>query len=97
MAVRGSRQHLGRRAAGDGHHGEHPRQQHVVGIGEFGARSDIARLGGDARVDRLERPVEFAPAQRVDAHGDLLAHRERRQRLLRERKIGIDRIEPLQG
>ena len=37
------RQHLGRRAAGDGHHGEHARQQHVVGIGEFGARSDIAR------------------------------------------------------
>ena len=58
IAVRGTVSTVGRLAGRDGQIGEHAGQELAVGIGEYGARGDVARFGADAGVDRLDFALE---------------------------------------
>src|SRR6202142_1486903 len=62
--------------------GEHAGQKLAVRVGEHGAGGDIARFGADARVGRLDLPLETAARDGVDGHADDLTDAERAQSLL---------------
>ncbi len=91
------RQHVGALAGRDRQIGEHAGQKLAAWIGELGPRGHVARFGAHSSIDGGDFSCEAASGKGVDGHADLLADGEGAQRLLWRRKVGVDRIEPLQG
>ena len=84
--------------AGEHHDvGEHAGEQTLVGVLENGPHQDVAGILLDLRVDRFDVAGKGFARERIDAHLDGLSDRDLCDLLLRNRKVGVDGRELLQG